>query len=393
MQGKSFSSFLLPVLSAIGTGIGVLGFVVFFGGFILWSRFKAAGLPANEAVAKVPRSEMVATGASFLVPGVLVALGVVAFALAIWDIRFGSPRRHRREEAEDERDEATEQLADLEEEQQQLESFVAGASRAEAASIKRRLTELTRREIPALRRARREATERIKPERLDLSERWTQVLIGLVPLAAVLAYLFLQGGLSCGYVVLLLVAAVLLGAVAVVVVSMTDHFAWYALCIFLGVGVMIAAFNYVRTQTDPKVSPVAALSGSSPVVGFFVAETSDAVYVGRPQPAGPEVEADSTGFDRERSTLVRVPKNSVADLTVGPLMDVDVAYRRSLQLAMALCRRAKAAADEAAARAAAAKGEKKEADQKTTPPQPVRCSKNEERLLENRLASASGQQS
>jgi hypothetical protein len=394
----SFSSFLLPVLTAIGTGIGILGFVMFFGGFILWTRFKAAGLPANEAVAKVPRSELVATGASFLVPGVLFALGLVALAVAFWDIFIGGPRRRRREQAEGEGEEATEQLADLEEEQQQLEQRKVDATGAEAVEIARRLLELTRQEIPAQRRARREAAEAAKSERLTLSESLLQLLIGIVPLIAVTVYLFLAGNVSHEYVGYVLLAAVLIGAVAVVVVSMTNHFAWYALCIFLGVGVMIAVFNYVRTQTHPKVSPVVALSGPSPVVGYFVAETSEAVYVGRPQPAGPNAKADSMGFDGEKATLIRIPKDSVTDLTVGPLMDADKAYRRSLNLAIALCRRAKAAADGTTAMATeteteAGKKGKGGKEVHKAPEEPVAakvlpCAPNEEKLLENRLESA-----
>jgi F0F1-type ATP synthase membrane subunit c/vacuolar-type H+-ATPase subunit K len=112
-ESSSFSAFLMPALAAIGTGIGVLGFVMFFGGFILWARFKGAGLPANEAVARVPRSDLVTTGASFIVPGVLAALGLVAFALALWDIFLGGPRRKRRERADIRGEEAAERLADL----------------------------------------------------------------------------------------------------------------------------------------------------------------------------------------------------------------------------------------------------------------------------------------
>jgi hypothetical protein len=377
MESPSFSSFLLPVLTAIGTGIGVLGFVMFFGGFILWSRFKGTGLPANEAVAKVPRSELVATGASFLVPGVLAALGVVAVAVAVWDACIGRPRRHARESAEARCEEATERLADLEEERQQLEQRKGEASGAEAAEIAKRLAELGRIELPAQRQAQREAADDTKSEPLEFPERLLQILIGIVPLAAAAAYLIYKGrnDLSFEYFAYLAVAAILMGAIAIVVVSMTRHFAWYALCVFLGVGVMIAASNYVRTQAHPKVSPVAALNGPSPVVGYFVAETGDAVYVGRPQ-----VEPDSTGFDRERATLIRIPKKSVVSLTVGPLMDADQAYRRSLELATALCRRA-----EATAKVASKEPKKGEAP---PPAAPTICSKRETKLLAYRDAKA-----
>jgi hypothetical protein len=66
------------VLAAVGGGIGVLGFVAFFGAAILWIRLDAAGLPANEAVAVIPKSVLLTTGAGFLVPALLVALGFTA---------------------------------------------------------------------------------------------------------------------------------------------------------------------------------------------------------------------------------------------------------------------------------------------------------------------------
>ncbi|MEK6328191.1 MAG: hypothetical protein AABM66_11815 [Actinomycetota bacterium] len=74
---------VLQILAAFGTGIGVLGFVVFFGAAILWVRFDKAGLPANEAVAVVPKPVLLTTGASFLVPALLFSLGAIAVLLGI----------------------------------------------------------------------------------------------------------------------------------------------------------------------------------------------------------------------------------------------------------------------------------------------------------------------
>jgi hypothetical protein len=57
-RSRRFSDLLIPVLTAVGTGIGVLGFVMFFGGFILWTRFEAAGwseLPRSSSVGGLRR--------------------------------------------------------------------------------------------------------------------------------------------------------------------------------------------------------------------------------------------------------------------------------------------------------------------------------------------------
>jgi hypothetical protein len=55
----------------------VLGFVIFAGGVVLWRRFSEMGLPADHAVALIPKSELVATGAEFLVPAVLLTIPLV----------------------------------------------------------------------------------------------------------------------------------------------------------------------------------------------------------------------------------------------------------------------------------------------------------------------------
>ena len=72
---------LAPVLGALATGVGLLAFVALFGGAILWDRANQIGLPGTEAVALMPRSTLLATGAHFLL-GALV-LSVIAVA-ALW---------------------------------------------------------------------------------------------------------------------------------------------------------------------------------------------------------------------------------------------------------------------------------------------------------------------
>ncbi len=73
---------LVTVAGAVASGLGVLGFVTFAGGVVLWSRFNEMGLPADHVLALVPKSELVATGADFLVPALLFsALAVLVIVL------------------------------------------------------------------------------------------------------------------------------------------------------------------------------------------------------------------------------------------------------------------------------------------------------------------------
>ena len=121
---------------------------------------------------------------------------------------------------------------------------------------------------------------------------------------------------------------------------MTQHFAWFALCVLLGVGVTIAVTTHLRTHSYVKVSPFATVDDATPVTGFCVAETSEAVYFGSPVPMWPrDRDSDELRFDERKVTLVRVPKAGLIGLTIGPLLGQEDAYKRSLQLALAICER------------------------------------------------------
>lgn len=69
---------LVQALPAIAGGVGFVGFVAALGAAIVWTRFAAAQLPADQAVAKIPKSDLVGIGAvslvAFLVLGLLAVL-------------------------------------------------------------------------------------------------------------------------------------------------------------------------------------------------------------------------------------------------------------------------------------------------------------------------------
>ena len=68
---------LAPLLGAIVTGVGVIGFVTFIGGVTVYARLRAAGFPAAPALGIFPSQDLVVIGAQTLVPEVLWALGIV----------------------------------------------------------------------------------------------------------------------------------------------------------------------------------------------------------------------------------------------------------------------------------------------------------------------------
>jgi hypothetical protein len=342
---------LLPVLTVIGTGIGAIGFVIFFGGFIVWSRFDAAGLPANEAVAHVPRADLVATGASFLVPAILAALATAALAVAGRDFAIGSKDRDRSRRIKKERLLATQVISGLEEEQAQLERTVVELQKKEekgeegaALARKRCQEDLDRLRDEEIRDAKEDqrtaAAEQTPAGERSSRRRNTEYALGLGPM------LLAEGiivGITLAKVSFIWSGLLLLGVTAVTIViavavaSMTERFAWYTLCVFLGVGVTIAFATHVRTQSNPKISPLVALHGRLPVTGFFLAETPDAVYIGRPKPDW--TSTDDLAFEDDGAIMLRLPKEALSALAIGPLMDERQAYRRSTLLAVALCHR------------------------------------------------------
>jgi hypothetical protein len=205
---------------------------------------------------------------------------------------------------------------------------------------KHELASLQEKGIPAAQEAEASATAaKIQAPQPNRAERLLQVAIGGIPMvvAEVLVIFAGASGLERKQLLVLFGVALATLGVSIVVVNLTGHFAWYALSVFVGVGLVIAFSTYERTHSSTKVSPVAAVQRARPVTGFFVAETTDAVYMARAK----RTSTKPLQFDHDGVTLERLPKNSVTDLTVGPLMREARAYRRSLEVALGLCRRQK----------------------------------------------------
>jgi hypothetical protein len=65
------------------SGLGLLGFVTVVGGAIEWTRFDALGLPADQAVAAIPKQQLLTVGAWSVVVFVLAGAIAVGIAYAI----------------------------------------------------------------------------------------------------------------------------------------------------------------------------------------------------------------------------------------------------------------------------------------------------------------------
>jgi hypothetical protein len=106
----------------------------------------------------------------------------------------------------------------------------------------------------------------------------------------------------------------------------TEKFVWFGVTAFVTVGVYLAAATYLSTHRNAKMQPVAALrSGHAPVVGAFVADTSENLYV---------------GTFREKKTpprLVVIPRSQVTEIEIGPLLRQNAARRRAVAMALNEC--------------------------------------------------------
>ncbi len=81
---------LVTLATAVASGLGVLGFVTFAGGVVLWTRFNEMGLPASHSLSLVAKSELVSTGAEFLVPALLLSGVVVLLVIVISNLGGGA---------------------------------------------------------------------------------------------------------------------------------------------------------------------------------------------------------------------------------------------------------------------------------------------------------------
>jgi len=329
---------VLKVAGAVGTGLGILGFVTLFGGAILWIRAKEAHLPANDVVSVIPNSVLVTTGASFLVPAVLIAGFVVAL---IFLVHLGCRAIRSFEERDEFRKAHTFNLkaeelsrdADAAEELAKAARALAvstGNHGDEKAAEEREAEALEARSKAAMKKAAAENL-RAKSETAVARTRnqfYFELVLGGLLLAILPPWLNgAIGHLHCLSVIALILVAAATVAVSLLTYATTNKFIWFGLVAFVMVGVYIGFATYFSTTNNPKVEPAAALrAGRPPVVGIFIADTASNLYLG-------------SFPDEERTPrLLVLPRAQVTDLAIGPLMNPERAPKRAAQLGLDRCK-------------------------------------------------------
>jgi hypothetical protein len=216
---------LVQVLGVVAAGIGVLGFVTFFGGAILWIRFDQAELPANEAVAVVPREVLLTTGASFLVPALMLALAAVLAVVLLRVIRDTYSKR-----------------------QPDRHSSVTGF-------------------------------EDFSPRNRFVAEGAFLVVLLIIEVVWVAPEALT---VSVPRTILLCLFGFATLAISWFVLHGTQRLLWFGMALFAAVSAFVAATTYVRTTDRPKLEPAALMrEGEGPRTGFFVARNGEHVYLGR----------------------------------------------------------------------------------------------------------------
>jgi hypothetical protein len=150
------------------------------------------------------------------------------------------------------------------------------------------------------------------------------LVVLLFGLAAVPGVVLSSVGLPGNQLAVVIAAVFFLSTICVVILA-SANFAWVALAVIVSVGLLNGVITYCRTHNDPKVEPAAVLrSNGAPVFGFFVAQTSDRIYLGTRLPTGP-------------LRLDAIPREEVTDMAIGEALRPPGARQQARHLARQLC--------------------------------------------------------
>lgn len=281
---------IVKALGAIAAGIGALGFVTLAGGVILFERLAGAGIPAEQAIAEVPRTELLTVGASQLVP---LACVVGLIVVLLWAFVEGAASQPAGATA-DARDATSEpRLTRLEKRVAPLRAWLAN----------------TRHRVWLLAAA---AAVGGLVYFAQTADHWPTVWHSLLLLATLLAGVVL--GLGVWRRLTTLVEEQTMTGAA--------RLGWFALLIGVLIPVEGAMIGWVQSRESPLVSPAVVVESTeipTVVSGFFIASNTDDVYLAEvdPQPHDPDLGVKYSGriLDIPRSAVVRLAFGSPQPLS------------------------------------------------------------------------------
>lgn len=329
---------IVTVAAAAASSLGVLGFVIFAGGVVLWSRFKSMGLPADDAVAFVPKSVLIATGAPFLVPALLSAAGVVVLLVAVkaWmDFRPQSGLLKAIDPRSKDADAGASRESETGQAIRPREGRTAAVGRRERRRRKPRLA------TPGGNTVLRNRAEVSNPEdRVLLPSGWKAACaIGALVFVGEAGFAFHvhdEAHLGRGPLAILVLLAAAGGFLIGLTLCLPIGTAALGLVAFLAVGTFSVAQEFEKTASSLKVVPMAYSrdqpgSATRVETGYLVAETGDRiVFASLPQSPNNE--------------LREFPRSETDDLEIGSLVQPRRAKSQAARFAYNLCNRVDALA-------------------------------------------------
>lgn len=274
-------AWLQPVATAAGALAGLVIFVHFLGGTVMWLRFRKADLPADQAVALMTREQMLTVGLRLMVLPMIVS-GLLAITLVWLGKRHRRPRRVTERRAVERR---------------------AAAPTAGAAphSPERRVGERRT-------RSRRSGEERRSAERSS-GTTLNRVLLGISAVVVVVLVLTLPGSwASLTWLALLLVIVYWWRGFGARQRRTGEEPSPWRLA---AVAVVAAAIVSLGRQIDQPVQllQTTAMVGSGAdakrMTGVFITASDSAVYLG----------------DTTTHRISAIPRDTVSLITLGPPLE------------------------------------------------------------------------
>lgn len=333
---KGFGDLLLKVLAAAFATLGLAGFVAVLGGAVVWVRLHSAQMPADQAVAAIPKNQLIVTGAAPLVFFLLLGL------LAVLGVYLAEPRGTASTRSAS----AIVVLVAVE----MTYAVLTGGFRAIGvlaviavlaldAFVAIRLLHRWRhacRTRDALRDRGKVAAEHDAFAQAQRREHVAKLRLGALVVATAAFGLLLWWLVPwLGYTLLLASA---FGVIVLAIAYCTDSFLPYGAAVFVSVALFGAAMEALRTiDGTPRVQPAAALVKGNPqgVSGLYVGETSDRLYLAHVDPCQDRertgvrgwltglLESDRPWHARKGSgVLFWIDRSTVTALNIGPVQNL-----------------------------------------------------------------------
>ncbi|ADB53823.1 OmpA family protein [Conexibacter woesei] len=326
---------LVALLSAAST----VGFVAFAGAALTWLRFWTARLPADQAISHVPRSELIATGATALF--LFAVLGVLATAAVYAIDTNGSATAQMRRglilvlTAEtlvaiwfvDELDDAKHVAA----------AIAVALLGALGAAIATYPTDANGNVLPTNQWRRHRWRTKLVADRdvpggghaLDPTPTGMLLAAAFAIVAAALCFTVAR------YLAAVFLAAALFAVLAYGIARATQRFWPYGLAVFFSVALFGVVLQAGRLFAVPEAIPVAIVrTADGPgegLTGLFVADDADGVWfatVARECSDG----ASGDGVEDDSGRLFHVPDRAVREYATGATMSVGAAASAAVGL-------------------------------------------------------------